>query len=490
MNSSNVSNMLIQVSNINIDIQSPKMVSTADRGSFEKTLQNVAEPNSSTQTVKSTSQPKEKEDFKPVNKLDSKEKPLENTSDESKDIDEEVVSEVAEATGKITEIIEKELDVTEEDIEKALENLGLTMVDLLNPQSLAEVVAKLTGEEDSITLVMSDEFKNILDSVTQLTDELFEKTGMDFSKVKQIFDMAQINVNEMELTVQDEPVADEPLVNAEIPEEDIASKPVVQNEAVSDIPLEPKKDLNVGVAEEQSQKPQVPEEENTIKVQLTEEKDSSNQTGDEDGTEAFTEKTPVKNQIKNDSEPIIRAEGMIFSDVRVEAQFLPDAKMIALPTGEIVTTEEIINQFVEQAKILNDAESTTMEITLNPEGLGKIFLEVTQKGDEITAKIFTENDAVKQALESQMANLKVEMNQNATKVTSIEVSVGTHEFERNLEENPRGDERREEHTEQSRKKATRINLNNLDELSGLMSEEELLIAQMMRDNGNTLDFQA
>ena len=132
-----------------------------------------------------------------------------------------------------------------------------------------------------------------------------------------------------------------------------------------------------------------------------------------------------------------------------------------------------------------------MEMTLNPEGLGKIFMEVTQKGDVITAKIFTENDAVKQALENQMATLRTELNQNSTKVTSIEVSVGTHEFERNLEQNARDESRREEQmSKQSSKRNSRINLNSLDELSGIMSEEDMLIAQMMRDNGNTLDFQA
>ena len=118
-------------------------------------------------------------------------------------------------------------------------------------------------------------------------------------------------------------------------------------------------------------------------------------------------------------------------------------------------------------------------------------MEVTQKGDVITAKIFTENDAVKQALENQMATLRTELNQNSTKVTSIEVSVGTHEFERNLEQNARDESRREEQmSKQSSKRNSRINLNSLDELSGIMSEEDMLIAQMMRDNGNTLDFQA
>ena len=83
---------------------------------------------------------------------------------------------------------------------------------------------------------------------------------------------------------------------------------------------------------------------------------------------------------------------------------------MALPNGTTVNSEDIVNQLVEQARVLNTSESTTMEMTLNPEGLGKIYLAITQKGDEIIAKIFTENDAVKQALENQMANLRLEFN--------------------------------------------------------------------------------
>ena len=182
---------------------------------------------------------------------------------------------------------------------------------------------------------------------------------------------------------------------------------------------------------------------------------------------------------------------MIFGEPRIEIQFSPEEQLVSLPTGQTVSSEEIVNQLVEQARILNEAESTTMEMTLNPEGLGKIFMEVTQKGDEITARIFTENDAVKQALESQMANLRVEMTQNSSaKVTSIEVSVGTHEFEKNLEEDARNEQRRDEQANQSEKRSSRINLNSMDDLTGLMSEEDVLIAQMMKDNGNTLDFQA
>ena len=34
------------------------------------------------------------------------------------------------------------------------------------------------------------------------------------------------------------------------------------------------------------------------------------------------------------------------------------------------------------------------------------------------------------------------------------------------------------------------NMNSLDDLTGLMSDEDILITQMMKDNGGTLDFMA
>ena len=35
-----------------------------------------------------------------------------------------------------------------------------------------------------------------------------------------------------------------------------------------------------------------------------------------------------------------------------------------------------------------------------------------------------------------------------------------------------------------------VSYTHLDELSGLMSEEEMLVAKIMRDNGNSVDFTA
>ena len=88
----------------------------------------------------------------------------------------------------------------------------------------------------------------------------------------------------------------------------------------------------------------------------------------------------------------------------------------------------------EFTKVTVREAQTTMEMQLNPEHLGKLYIEVTTKEGNVSAHIMTQNELVKEALESQMAELKQSMNQAGVKVDAVEVTVGSHEFEKNLDE--------------------------------------------------------
>ena len=491
MTSSNVSNMLFQVSNINVEMPDIKADMPNNNGLFETTLKNVAGPNVSA-PVNQNDLPKPKTNSieaataKLSNPKDAKLKSIEK---EEEPVDaKEAIGKLEEVTTKVKEVISEELEASDEEIATAMETLGLTMIDLLDPQKLAELVSELTGEEDSFALVISDEFKNILDTVTELTDQLFNDTGITLLDAKELFASEEFAPAIAEMVDNQE---------AELPQLDINARedlkqPVAEKELELEQPVL-KETVNSDIKQEQINKQELaePVEEDIPTIENAESSQSNNKESNRDFLESNTQSPKTSKQaIANDSQPVIRTDGLVFAEQRVEAQFVVEEQIVTLPTGETVSADDIVNQLVEQARVLSNTESTTMEMTLNPEGLGKIFMEVTQKGDEITAKIFTENDAVKQALEAQMANLRIEMNQNSTKVTSIEVSVGTHEFERNLEEDARNDERRDEQSNQSQKRSSKINLNSLDDLNGIMSDEDMLIAQMMKDNGNTLDFQA
>lgn len=149
---------------------------------------------------------------------------------------------------------------------------------------------------------------------------------------------------------------------------------------------------------------------------------------------------------------------------------------------------DIIEQIANHVKISFSLEGTTMEMQLNPENLGKIYLNISEKEGVIRAQLAAQNEMVKEALETQMVELRQNLNQQGIKVDAIEVTVATHEFEQNLDGQAKQEEQAGEQMEQNQKKARRsLNLNDLDGLSGLMSEEEELVAKIMRDNGNQVD---
>ena len=82
------------------------------------------------------------------------------------------------------------------------------------------------------------------------------------------------------------------------------------------------------------------------------------------------------------------------------------------------------------------------------------------------------------------------MNQAGVRVDSVEVAVAAHGFEQNLEQNSKKEEEQAKMQEENLHARRNINMNSLDELAGVLSEEEVLVAQMMRDHGNSVDFTA
>ncbi|MCR4694208.1 MAG: flagellar hook-length control protein FliK [Pseudobutyrivibrio sp.] len=422
-----------------------------------------------------------------INKTDSA---TETTVDTDK---EEIVEKVEEFTDAVKSVIKEELGVDDKAIEVAMENLGLTAIDLLNPQNLAQLVLALSNETDSINLVLSEDFKNIFDEVMGLANEILNQNGIDLNSLKEFAsgfsliegsqETGKIDISQMEMVSDDKSV--------EIPVEEIET--IIKNQDNSDgeklvspetasgeeetIPMaNPKestdnpKDITLNISNESH-------------IQKTNPKESF-----EGNSDDILKKNPF--DLPKDNNPLAGTENQPNPMNQFTLTYSAEEDVVILPEQRPISSQEIVDQFIEQARVINMADSTTMEITLNPEGLGKIFMQVVQHGDQIVAKLFTENDAVKAALENQMATLRTELNQSSEKVTSIEVAVSTHEFEKNLEEgmNDRNNQDAKKGQEE-KKRPTRIDLNNLDSLSGLMSDEDILTAQIMKDNGNTLNYQ-
>lgn len=146
---------------------------------------------------------------------------------------------------------------------------------------------------------------------------------------------------------------------------------------------------------------------------------------------------------------------------------------------------DIMNQIMDYMKIELNAETSTLEMQLQPESLGTLQIRISAKEGLMTAQFTTASDSVKAVLESQMVQLQQQLESQNIKVDAIEVMVETHAFESALQQG----EERQQAGEEKKERTRRIDLNSLrgDEE---MAEEDRIVAEMMAANGNTVDYLA
>lgn len=381
----------------------------------------------------------------------------------------------------VKDAIKDELDVTDEQIEKAMEDLGLQFLDLTDQSNLAALVTKLSGSEDSASLLVSDAFPQIVLKVNDLAGGLQEDLGISMEDLQQMAELVTTDVEEAGTT-------------------DNLHEPAKATEGTEETMQKTEDVKDTVVAEEATEQVEIPTEE-TIEPTKTDETDelvtagskdvtTEKQTdqGQEDATDQDTDAF-LKQQTKTEIHPTQDLTPM--QAERPITEFASHMEpTVELPTGESVSVQSIIDQIVEASRTTMDGDKTTVEMLLHPEGLGKVLMEVTEENGQVRAHIYTQNEQVKEALENQMFQLKEQMNQSQTKVQSVEISVGTHEFERNLEAGQQNQEQGQEGQNQRPKKMRNLNMNDLDDLQGLMTQEEELVTKMMRDQGNTVNYTA
>ena len=376
----------------------------------------------------------------------------------------------------VKDAIKDELDVTDEQIEKAMEDLGLQFLDLTDQSNLAALVTKLSGSEDSASLLVSDAFPQIVLKVNDLAGGLQEDLGISMEDLQQMAELVTTDVEEAGTT-------------------DNLHEPAKATEGTEETMQKTEDVKDTVVAEEATEQVEIPTEE-TIEPTKTDETDelvtagskdvtTEKQTdqGQEDATDQDTDAF-LKQQTKTEIHPT-----QDLTPMQAESPITEFASHME-PTGESVSVQSIIDQIVEASRTTMDGDKTTVEMLLHPEGLGKVLMEVTEENGQVKAHIYTQNEQVKEALENQMFQLKEQMNQSQTKVQSVEISVGTHEFERNLEAGQQNQEQGQEGQNQRPKKMRNLNMNDLDDLQGLMTQEEELVTKMMRDQGNTVNYTA
>ena len=134
-----------------------------------------------------------------------------------------------------------------------------------------------------------------------------------------------------------------------------------------------------------------------------------------------------------------------------------------------------------------------MELQLHPQSLGNVNVIVTAgKDGGVVAQFTAQNETVKAALESQVAQLQQRFDEQGIKIDSVEVTLQSHQFEQNLQQGSQ-QQADTQNTGKSTRGVHRINLGEMssdgEEIEAL-DDDSRLTAQMMAVNGNTVDYTA
>ena len=336
---------------------------------------------------------------------------------------------VNDVVQNVKDTIKEELDVSDEDIAKAMEVLGITDNDLLSVVKVTELVSALTGA-DSITLITDDDMSGKLTSVLDAVNTAQED----------IADMLNTDVDDAVLVVRTDAVVKKDTDETAVKNTDSSitdNQSVSETESLSDV-------LAAKVTAQGSSK---------------HEESTGEHTGEQNhNTQSYG----------GVADSIIQSMKDSFADIVTE-------------DTSRVSEADIVNQVIDQIKLSSGRELTSIEVMLNPERLGSVHVTVTAKNGILSAQIAAQNEQVKTALENQVTALKENFQNQGIKVEAVEITVMTHQFEagQNFGQN------------ESERKQSEQKINKKLNLSDYMDDEdETVNAQDIRrkdsiQNGNS-----
>ena len=476
---------LNNLSNIGKSEQSTKEISFAD--TFMKTNEvnlnkDVTSDVSKTKTVVATNAGSNKNI-----------KTAEASGQETESLDEEKIKdlaeEISEITNQIVDKIKSEFEVTDEEIEEAMEVLGLTIADLTKPAELRNLLMELTGTSDSIELLTNVELYDSVKEVTDFASNLFTEVAKDFSlSTEQLTEM--INTESFEKALNE--------VDVSVTSNEAETE--VDAEVVSEVTVD--KTTDAALAFENSDKANAnetkPVESNNSNESEEVPIDTEKKAPDKiEKPESFTQSSLMNDEAMNERSE--NRKSFNFDSSKNQEFTFNQTQAVTNQTvntvGDIVETvtsyttgadtDNIMRQVTDYVKVHISEDVTKMEIELHPASLGTVNMQINSQNGQITAHLTVQNELVKSVLETQMIKLQETFDEQGTKVSAIEVTVA--EYSLNSQSDNNYSEERNGRDYGSKKKG--INLNEIGSLDEL-DEEEQLEAKVMEMNGSSVNYTA
>ena len=364
---------------------------------------------------------------------------------EQKIDDTDIEKAVAEVYSQIINVIADALNANPDEIKGIINELDINMNALSDNQNVIKIVSKYLGIDNPVNVLTNDEainaVKEINQSISEIINELKDEFAITDDGLKDL--LSKID------TVRDTENI-----------EDIINDETGNVDASDDI---------IKVSDENNNKINIDSENDNIVPEKTTVKNEENaNTGNN---------KEFNNDRESKSELYLNENGLesIVSNLKNTI------------TDNILTedgiADKIIKQIIDDIRLYAKADTTSLEIQLEPETLGKVGITVTSKAGTITAQLVVQNEVAKEAIESQMTTLKESFASQDIKVDAVEVTIASKEFEQNLD---KGADNSAEQNENKRRK--HISTEELAEINGTATDKETSIDNVLKEMGTTVNY--
>ena len=383
---------------------------------------------------------------------------------------------VENVANEITNEVRDILGVDDETLANAMTALGFSALDLLDTSNLAKLVLTINGSSEFTDLLTDENMMNQLNSLIDVVENINweELTGMSKE------DFATVLAN----STQQGDIEDENLMTTvsdgetfSVIQEDASDRQVnVQTDVsdnitdVSDNITDAKQDVTVVVEKNQSEQGSAQTD-----------SDAGKNMSEEIAESTLSDDDALSSRQTNVQNNFIQNMEQAAANVEQTQSARPD-------TVRMQQMVDIVNQVVEKIKVSLGTESTSMEMQLNPEHLGKVLLNVSSKNGMMTAVFSVQSEEAKAALESQMFTLRENLELRELKVDAVEVNVSDFDFSRSDQAMDGGQSKADDGNGKQMK--FDFGDDSSDESAISNEEKEAVRKQVMRDNGSQIDFTA
>lgn len=392
---------------------------------------------------------------------------------------------------KIVDEVKDVLGIDDDTFVNAMTALGLSPLDLLESNNLAKLVLFVNGSSDFTDLLTDENMMNQLNELSDILGNLNweDLTGMsksDFLEGVEYF-------NAKSQTGSDVFKEDAPALAQETAVDAADSGNTSEN-----VSAEEESATNTNNVSTEKKSVQGETTVNTsdnssdtkVEVSVTKSEESSSQQSsfssqsEDDMSEVTHDQTISEDDVTTDNQHTVRNDF-----IQNLNQAVNDTVQVAKPESvRMQQMVDIVNQVVEKIKVSIGTESTSMEMQLNPEHLGKLLLNVSSKNGVMTAVFSVQSEEAKAALESQMYTLRENLELRELKVDAVEVNVSDFDFSHS-DQTMSGDQSK---ADNGNGKQMKFDFDDEASSEEMISneEKEAVRKQVMRDNGSQIDFTA